>query len=73
MICALVLDRESPLFTSEKLVFGRPLAVYPLLAADASHNVKRTFLMTDSPAVKTVALQHNTIILDPPKVRECSG
>lgn len=70
MICALILDREGPAFEPDKHIFGRPLAVYPLMAANASHHVKRTFLITDAPRVKTVALQHNTIILDPPASRE---
>lgn len=65
MICALVLDLNgSQEFRVDRSVLGRALAVYPLMAAKASHYIDRTYLVTDSPEVKALALQYQTIIVD---------
>jgi hypothetical protein len=65
VICALVLDLPGPReFTVERSVLGRTLAVYPLMAAKQSHYVERTYLATESPDVKAVALQYDAVIVD---------
>lgn len=66
MICALVLDLGHPReFPVTRNVLGRALAVYPFMAAKASHHVDRAFLATDSQEVKALALQYETHILAP--------
>lgn len=66
MICGLILDiSRSRDFSVDRSVLGRALAVYPLMAAKTSHYIGRTYLVTDSPAVKALALQYQTIIVDP--------
>jgi hypothetical protein len=59
---------DSPDFPGNKgLALGRPLAAYPLMAARASGQIRRHFVVTESPPVKAVALQNEAIIIDPPK------
>lgn len=68
MIAALVADTdpEGP-FSPERPVLGRPLATYPLICLQAARSVKRTYVMTDVPQIKTVALQYQPVFLDPPR------
>jgi len=68
MICSLMVDAtDSADFPdNEGTALGRPLASYPLIAAKSSRHVGRHFVVTDSPAVKAVALQYGAAIIDPP-------
>lgn len=68
MICALMLDfDDSPDFPKgEGTAFGRPLAAYPLMAAKSSGHIRRHYVLTQAPAVKSVALQYAAHIIDPP-------
>lgn len=52
MICAILIGREGSTgfpFKNLHSVLGRPLASYPLLAAQAAPSVERIYLSTDSP------------------------
>lgn len=67
LVCAVVLDtNHNREFPAHKTVLGRALASYPLLAAKTSQYVSRTYLATDSKDIRAIALQHGTIIIDPP-------
>src|SRR5438552_1090382 len=60
MICALLLGREgSSGFPGKNLlpVLARPLMSYPLLAAQAAPSIERTYVSTDSPRIREIALQ----------------
>lgn len=48
---------------------GRPLAAYPVLAATSCPRLHVNYAVTDSPPVKSVAVQHGLIVLDPPAER----
>ncbi|MFA6317478.1 MAG: hypothetical protein WC943_08665 [Elusimicrobiota bacterium] len=67
MICGLVIDldgsKECP---ADAQLMGRTLAAYPLISAQACRQIKRLYLVTDSPPVKAVALQYEAVIVDPP-------
>jgi hypothetical protein len=69
MNCALLLDLDDSLDfpgnTGQAL--GRPLAAYPLMAARATGAIPRSYVVTSSPAIKTVALQNSAVIVDPPE------
>jgi hypothetical protein len=54
---------------NEGSVFGRPLSSYPLMAARTSAHVRRIYVLTGSPAVKSAALQYDAVIIDPPKIK----
>lgn len=49
---------------------GRPLAAYPFLAARATGEIRRYYVVTSSPAIKTVALQNDAVIIDPPEAKD---
>ena len=69
MICALLLGREqSTGFPGKNLlpVLGRPLMLYPLLAARAAPAIERVYVSTDSPDIKVLALQHGARVIDRP-------
>jgi CMP-N-acetylneuraminic acid synthetase len=69
MICALMLGRDgSRGFPGKNTtpVLGRPLMAYPLLAAQASKHVERTYVSTDSPGIKKVALEFGARVIDRP-------
>jgi len=69
MICALLLGREgSSGFPGKNVrpVLGRPLVTYPLRAALAASGVDRTYLSTDSPTLKGIALEHGARVIDRP-------
>lgn len=67
MNCVLLLDLDDSLDfpgnTAQAL--GRPLAAYPFMAARATAEFQRYYVVTASPAIKTVALQNSATILDP--------
>lgn len=68
-VCALLLGREgSQGFPGKNLypVLGKPLMAYPLGAAMQSGLVSRTFVSTDSPRIRAVALEHGAEIIDRP-------
>ncbi|OGR84374.1 MAG: hypothetical protein A3J74_02505 [Elusimicrobia bacterium RIFCSPHIGHO2_02_FULL_57_9] len=69
MIAALMLDPDdAPDFPGNKgMALGRPISAYPLMAAKTSGHIGRQYVVTDSPAVKAVALQYGAVIIDPPK------
>ena len=68
MICALMLDLDdAPDFQDNAgQALGRPLAAYPFMAARATGDVRRYYVVTSSPAIKAVALQNGAVIIDPP-------
>jgi hypothetical protein len=47
-------------------IFGRPLMVYPLLAAKRAKTVDRIYISTDSPRIKAIGQQHGAEIIDRP-------
>lgn len=67
MIVSLLLDLDDSLdFPGNTgMALGRPLAAYPFMAARASGEVRRYYVVTASPGVKTVALQNEAVIIDP--------
>lgn len=68
MNCALILDigRDQE-YPAHKNAAGRALASYPLMAAKAARSLGRTYLLTDSQEIKSLALQYQPIFLDPPR------
>jgi len=69
LICALQLGREgSSGFPGKNLfpVLGRPMMLYPLLAAKAAASVERIYLSTDSPRMKALAREYGAEIIDRP-------
>lgn len=69
MICALLLDADdSPDFPGNGAeVLGRPLCAYPIIAARHAREIGRTFVFTDSPTVRRVALQYGARLLTAPR------
>jgi hypothetical protein len=47
-------------------VLGRPLAAYPLLAAQASRAVDRTYVSTDAPEIARIATEHGAELIERP-------
>lgn len=69
MICALLLGREgSSGFPGKNVrpVLGKPLVAYPLRAARAATGVDRTYVSTDSPALKRIAIEHGARVIERP-------
>ncbi len=69
MICALLIGRDgSTGFPGKNTtrVLGRPLVEYPLLAAGKSASVERTYVSTDSSALKEIARNAGSRIIDRP-------
>ena len=69
MIVALILGREGSIgFPGKNIypVLGRPLMVYPLLAAKAAVNVDEVYVSTDSDKIKQVSLEQGAKIIDRP-------
>jgi len=70
MICALLIGREgSTGFPGKNVlpILGRPLMVYPLLAARACRKVDRIYVSTDAEKIKAIAKEHGARIIDRPK------
>jgi hypothetical protein len=68
MRCALVCDlNHNRDFPVTRPLLGRPMAVYPLMAARGARSVQRLYLMTEAQEVKSLALQYDCIIIDPPQ------
>ena len=69
MICALLLGRkESNGFPGKNLVpvLGRPMMVYPLLAARTAPSIDAVYISTDSPEIKAIGLEYGAHIIDRP-------
>lgn len=79
MIAAILMGRRGSVgFPGKNLfpVLGRPLTVYPLLAAEASGVVDRIYVTTDCPEIKAIGLGHGCRIIErPPELctREALG
>ncbi|OGR89172.1 MAG: cytidylyltransferase [Elusimicrobia bacterium RIFCSPLOWO2_01_FULL_59_12] len=69
MICALLLGREGSIaFPGKNLhpLLGRPLVAYPLMAARQAKSVDRTYVSTDSPRIKEIAIRYGARVIDRP-------
>lgn len=69
MIAALLLGREGSLgFPGKNTypVLGRPLMVYPLLAAQNAKNIDKVYISTDSKRIKEIGRQYGAEIIDRP-------
>lgn len=69
MNAALLIGREgSRGFPGKNLhpVLGRPMAAYPLLAAMHAKTIGATFMSTDSPRIKELAVQYGAEIIERP-------
>ncbi|MBT5470455.1 MAG: cytidylyltransferase [Nitrospina sp.] len=69
MVCAMMIGRKGSVGFPGKNIFpvlGRPLAAYPLLAANSSSHVKRVFVSTDCPDIMTIAKEHGAELIDRP-------
>jgi CMP-N-acetylneuraminic acid synthetase len=72
MICALLLGRGGSTGLPGKntrLVLGRPMMTYPLLAASGSAEVDRIYVSTDSPEIAAIGIEHGAnVIARPPEL-----
>lgn len=69
MICSLLLGRAGSTGLPGKntrLVLGRPMMAYPLLAAAGSRHVERLYVSTDSPEIASIGRDHGAEIIDRP-------
>lgn len=69
MIVALLIGREGSVgFPGKNIypVLGRPLMVYPLLAAKNAKTVEQVYISTDSSKIKEIGLQYGAEIIDRP-------
>ena len=69
MICALLLGREqSTGFPGKNWhpLLGRPMLLYPLLAARATPDIDRVYVSTDSPTIKRHAVDCGARLIDRP-------
>jgi len=69
MIVALLIGRERSVGFPGKNVYpvlGKPLMVYPLLAAKNAKTVGRIYISTDSPKIKEIGKAHGAEIIDRP-------
>ena len=69
MIAALLLGREGSIgFPGKNTypVLGRPLLLYPILAAKNAHSVDEVYFSTDSPAYKKIGREQGIFIIDRP-------
>jgi len=69
MICALMIGRAGSVGFPGKNVYpvlGRPLAAYPLMAAQASRYVDRLYVSTDSPEIMEIGRQYGAELIDRP-------
>lgn len=63
LVCDVSGERDVPVV---KEILGRPMAVYPIMAAKGSKALHRVYLATHAQEVKSLAVQHQCIIMDPP-------
>jgi hypothetical protein len=69
MVAALLIGREGSVGFPGKNVYpilGRPLMLYPLLAAKNAETVDQIYISTDSPKIKKIGKKHGAIIIDRP-------
>lgn len=69
MIAALILGRDGSLGFPGKntsMVLGRPMMVYPLMAAHHARSVDEVYVSTDSPRIREIAEEHEAAIIDRP-------
>ena len=69
IVCALMIGRKSSVGFPGKNVYpvlGRPLAVYPLMAAKNSRYIERLFVSTDSPEIMAIAEEQNAELIERP-------
>ena len=69
MIVALMIGRAGSTGFPGKNVYpvlGRPLAAYPLMAAQASRHVDRLYVSTDSPEIMAIGRRHGAELLHRP-------
>ena len=69
IVCALMIGRKGSIGFPGKNVYpvlGRPLAAYPLLAANNSSYVQRLFVSTDSPEIIAIAEDHGAELIERP-------
>jgi hypothetical protein len=69
VVCALMIGREGSVgFPGKNVtpVLGRPLAAYPLMAAQAARHVDRVYVSTDSPRLMELAAAHGAELIDRP-------
>ena len=69
IVCALMIGRKGSIGFPGKNVYpvlGRPLAAYPLLAANNSSYVQRLFVSTDSPEIMAIAEDHDAELIERP-------
>lgn len=69
MIAALLLGRKGSLGFPGKNTFpvlGRPLTVYPILAALQTESIDRVYLSTDDPELMRIAEKHSVEIIERP-------
>ena len=69
IVCALMIGRKGSVGFPGKNVYsvlGRPLAAYPLLAANASSNIERVFVSTDCPEIMKISREHGAELIDRP-------
>lgn len=69
MIVAILIGREGSTGFPGKNVYpllGRPLAAYPLMAAQAAPRIDRIYVSTDSPAIKAIARDFGAVVIDRP-------
>jgi len=70
MIAAILIGREGSTGFPGKNVFpvlGRPLAAYPMMAAQAAPNIDRIYVSTDSEAIKVIARDFGAVVIDRPE------
>lgn len=69
IVCALMIGRKGSVgFPGKNTypVLGRPLATYPLLAANGSNYVERVFVSTDCSEIKGIAVDHGAELIERP-------
>lgn len=69
MIVAILIGREGSTGFPGKNIYpllGKPMVAYPLLAATDAASVERTYVSTDSNAIKKIALEYGAEIIDRP-------
>ena len=69
MIAALMIGRAGSTGFPGKNVYpilGRPLAAYPLMAAEASRHVDKLYVSTDSPEIMAIARQFGAELIERP-------
>tara|TARA_B100000029_G_scaffold513668_1_gene613934 strand:+ start:224 stop:1000 length:777 start_codon:yes stop_codon:yes gene_type:complete len=70
IICALIIGRKGSIGFPKKNLYpllGRPMVMYPILAAKKSKMVEKIYVSTDDPKIKKIANKENIKIIDRPK------